>query len=401
MKKGIIVGAVILIILIIIGVWLYLFTYGKPQEGESVFARFGLGEETTDPASLDTRDDDAPLPSDPEAPFRALRQLTTKPVSGATFTGTGILYVEDGTGHLYHLNLKTDTATLVSGTTILGAYDATFSAGGAYVAITSYQNQKKETVVGTVSLEGGNGTLSGKLLPEGATEISIDSAKRLVYYFLPNKDGGTGFAYHLDKETNTELFRVPLGHVRVLWGSPTYLYTTPTPTERGFLYKVEKNDLSFVTNGAPALSALKYENGIVITSLFNSKPTSEVVGTGTPPSLPIPLIPEKCTVSPERKYDFVCALPNVLGTGTYPDMWYKGLVSYSDTLWGVQIKDRTLTVLSDMQSESGREVDVAKIGTDGTGLRVYLINKNDNTLWMYSYPEVPEPPVDKDADNEK
>jgi hypothetical protein len=44
-------------------------------------------------------------------------------------------------------------------------------------------------------------------------------------------------------------------------------------------------------------------------------------------------------------------------------------------------------LVSDFTYASGRNIDIAQIGIDTEGERLYFINKNDNTLWMYTLPE--------------
>jgi hypothetical protein len=39
--------------------------------------------------------------------------------------------------------------------------------------------------------------------------------------------------------------------------------------------------------------------------------------------------------------------------------------------------------MSDLFAESGRQIDVLKIGIDPLDTYLYFINKNDNTLWIY------------------
>jgi hypothetical protein len=381
MKKTIFISIGGIIILLIVGVWAYLFMYGTPKSSDEVFARFGFGEEVPPPVIPEATTVDVSSETVVGAPQK-LKQLTTRAVAGATFTGTGILYVEQGTGHLYHINLTSGGETLISGTTIPQAREAVFSDGGAYVAITSAAGMGERTIVGEVTLENGSGTLEGVALPEGATEVAFSETLGTMYYLLKESGGSSGYSYNIEREVGTKLFSIPLRDVDVLWGSPLYVYTTPTAAQTGYVYKVVKGALQYVAPGGMGLSAFQYEGGVVVT-----KSNKEIVYTGAI-SLggdshlqPMPLLTEKCTTLGTST---ICAVPLYNPNPRYfPDEWYRGSVSFKDTLWKINLEEGSAFGLVDLLKESGREIDVVKIGADTKGERVWFVNKNDNTLWMF------------------
>ena len=150
----------------------------------------------------------------------------------------------------------------------------------------------------------------------------------------------------------------------------------------GYLYKVIKNDLHYVTKGGRGLSSFATHDGVMVTRSTDTLVKSflitlddEIVGQ------PLPYIPEKCVSGETFLY---CAIPKeTLNTQTFPDDWYMGDVSFNDSLWSVDTTNQKAKVLVDFTDTSGRAIDVLKIGADREGKRVYLINKNDNTLWLF------------------
>jgi hypothetical protein len=192
--------------------------------------------------------------------------------------------------------------------------------------------------------------------------------------------------YDLDvgasNKTSTLIFSIPLRDVRVHWGNPIYIATTPTASQVGYVYRLNKNNLEYVTAGAKGLMAIPYTGGLAITSLQNELLTTEVVG-GDAYSLALATFPEKCTIPQHETRSLFCATPVDLPLGEYPDDWYKGKVSFNDILWHFDIANFRSTVLSDFLLESGREIDVASIGTNDDGQYIYFVNKNDNTLWVF------------------
>jgi hypothetical protein len=90
MKKSLLITIGILTLLIVIGIWAYLFMYGAPKNADEVFARFGIGgNEEIIPVPLEDTRIDVTSESEPNVPKR-LRQLTTRPVAGAAFDLDGI-----------------------------------------------------------------------------------------------------------------------------------------------------------------------------------------------------------------------------------------------------------------------------------------------------------------------
>ena len=383
MKKFLIIFGVILL-LILGAVWTYVFVYGVPKSADEVFARFS----TTTPAPVfvggesdsvvDVADDEE---SDNGVQSR-LRQLTTRPTAGAGFIEGGIRYVERGTGHMYEIRLQGGEERLISNTTYPHTIRADFSVGGEYVILMSEQGVGMQSVLGKL-VGGSTGELEMTSLPDGATETGFAKAGDTLNFFVPNAGGGTAYAYSLNTGKTTELFRLPLTDVRIVWGLPTYVYTTPSAISTGYVYRVGKGgQLEYVTNGGKGLMAFPYASGTLVSTIVDTDIVTRVVGQRDLQLLK--MLPEKCTVGSIDKKTLFCASPLTLDTSkVYPDDWYKGTVGFSDTLLRVGLASSTVTVLSLLEEESGRPIDVENIGANSVGSLIYLINKYDDTLWMY------------------
>lgn len=381
MKKTLLISIGILILCIVIAVWTYLFIYGTPKNSAEVFTRFGVGGETVVPTTNEGATVDVKSETN-SGSVQKLKQLTTRPVAGAGFTSSGIRYVEQGTGHIYEINLSTGSETIISGTTITQAFEAVFDGSAEYIAITSRTNDGARTVVGKLS-QASSTFESGIALPNNATEVAFGNSTGTLFYVLKDTDGLSGYSYTVDTKSGTPLFAIPLRDVRVLWGNPVYVYTTPTREQEGYVYTVIKNDLGYVATGGYGLTGISYPGGAVLTSLKNSKAESTFYKkNGTSFTSTIPLMREKCVFNSNTE-SLYCATPGSLTDGVFPDDWYKGVISYSDVLWSVDTTDGSAKLLSDLLSQSGRQIDIAHIGTDTEGKNIYFINKNDNTLWIF------------------
>ncbi len=381
MKKNILILVGVLILLIVGGIWAYLFVFGTPKTTEDVFSNFGIGD-TPDPASFEAPQN---ILTDTELTTRALRQITTRPVAGAIFTQNGIRYVERGTGHVYAISLHDSSESLISGTTIPRVVDAVFSSQGNKIALTTEteSSDQEEIIVGTLDVADA-GSFAGKKLPAGAREVSWNESGTEVRYLLKNQSGSAGYSYNIATGTSKTIFTAPLRDINVLWGTPTYIQTTPSSQAQGFLYEVSGNSLQYVMNGGNGLTAMRYSQG-VITSQLNAEYFTSLAHRGTTTvTLPTTLIPEKCVENTFTAGVLYCAIPTVqLTQNNFPDSWYMGTISFSDALWEVDTKNVISTPLVNLLIESGREIDVSQIGTDPEGKYIWFINKNDDTLWMY------------------
>jgi hypothetical protein len=379
MKKSIFITIGVLIIVLVVGIWAYLFTYGAPESSDEIFARFGAGrdvETTTLPENTSIDVSDTSVEGAPQA----LKQLTTRPVAGATFVGDSIHYVEQGTGHIYSVDLLSGSELLMSGTTLPGAREAFFSDDGLSVAITLEDAGVMKTLVGTLE-EGGQFT--GVSLPDNARNIAFSNATGTIQYTISDEVQTVGYSYNTQREVGTQVFAIPLRDIRVLWGNPTYVYTVPSATQTGYIYRIVKNNLLFVTEGAPGLSSFQTPSGLIVTRNSDTKGvySSALTHDNKIQLQAMPLISEKCTSGETFLY---CAVPrSKLSSQTFPDDWFMGTVSFGDILWSIDSEASNAEFLVDFTEESGREMDVSHIGADKMGNRVFLINKNDNTLWLF------------------
>jgi hypothetical protein len=232
-------------------------------------------------------------------------------------------------------------------------------------------------------LGGGGEGFSGNALPLGAREVAFTDASGTLSYYLPRQGGGTAYAYNVLSKKSVELFTTPLKDVRIVWGKNTYLYTTPSAFVIGYGYAVQNGTLEYLTQGTKGLSLIAYSGGVIVTKTTEGGLSSEDITRG----LPIPvvgLIPEKCVASQNEKGVLFCgATTSFDNRQKYPDDWYKGVTTFSDVLFKVNAPSSTVQILSNLEEESGRSIDIAFLGVQLESSLLYFINKNDNTLWAF------------------
>ncbi len=385
MNKTILIIGGIILILLVIGVWVYLFLFGTPEKASDIFANFGKGGNGGEIVEPMTPQNTNPTSTDTPAAPKKLRQLTTRPVAGAAFTTDAVRFMERGTGHLYDVPLAGGTEILVTGTTIPKVVDATFSESGSRVALSREENGTHALSVGTITKTNeGNGTLDSINLPQGAKDVAFTTTGEEVRYLQVTSAGSSGHSYNIAKKTDSTLFSLPLRDIEMIWGDDAvYAYTTPSGSTRGYVYKIEGGVPTYVTSGQYGLMGVQWADGIALTYLENNTLTSYQSSQIGQRKQAITMFPEKCIGSLSNTLYMYCAAPVGALNNNYPDSWYKGTVSFADSLWEVDLGFQEAEILSNFTTESGRDIDVEKIGISSDGTKLYLINKNDHSLWLY------------------
>ena len=386
-KTYLIIGGCTLIVLLL-AVWVYLLIYGTPKPVENFFTDFSFsGNSTTEGA----------VPFIPEVTdsqvdvgdVSPLRQLTTKAVIGfgeqnSNDTGS-VVYAEAGTGHVYAINLKTGTETRLSNITIPNAQLAKFSADGIYVAIRS--GYGTQNTIELLKLNGENNATK-ETLTQKMVDFTFNQKNELLYTEYTN-DGLVGRTLTIESKTTKNLFTVPFQSATIVWdttgGTNHYAYPKASARLTGYLYSIQNGVLSREQASGKGLVALSNANYYVYSITTGNRPISYVYNrsTGEKNSLPILIQPGKCTFDKNNIDRMYCGFEKDTPQYEFPDSWYKGLTSFSDKIYDIDIKRGLATQLSSPEDKVGRPLDIADINNNSTGKMLYFINKNDNTLWMY------------------
>ncbi len=391
MKQQIFIIAGALIVLILILVWVYLLFFGTPKSAQDVFSEFGLNGEVDNSIVEAPVEIEEVSTSPTERP--KLRQLTTKLVAGFREVKNNniplVYFVEKGTGHLYSINPRDGEEVRLSGTTIPNTYKAAISSEGNFMAVSSFTNSKNQPlVVGEIS------TSSGALeLVEGfkqnVRDFSISDSNELLYAMTVNS-GLSGYAYDLETAKSKELFKLPFIEATIQWSKlgslgSQYLYPKPSYALEGSLFEAKNNKVSRLPVDGFGFSALANDDIIIYSSTEGEKAISTIFNreTGVGEKLNTLVMPEKCFL-PDSGYDLVCANESVQVPFEFPDVWYSGEFSFKDSLYLISSKELlSAELMVDTLTTSGRELDITNLQTGVNKTEIYFTNKNDDSLWIY------------------
>ena len=372
---------------LIFSLWLYLLLFGTPRTVDEVVGDFGFDNVTATPITV--------IPDTATGEGRqinlssgTLYQLTTKPVAGFDFIDTGtstqILYAERGTGHIYQINIDNGEEARLLQKTFVAINRAYFAEDGSAAILIGESN------IGTIAyLEELDPSRTPHEFPETAENIAFVPGRE-VRYTISNLNGTVGYAYDLDTTETTELFGIPLSDVSVIWNTEeTLIYNRTAPTFTGSLYRVSGDTLSkagssgiaysaFARSDFPSQQVETYahpQSGNLVSQIRNLSSTEEI-------SLGATALSEKCAFDSQSTTVLWCASPLELISPQAQSAWYKGLVSFTDFLWKIDLVTGTATETDNLLLTSGREIDVIDMVTNADSAFLLFKNKNDDTLWL-------------------
>ena len=388
-----------LLVVALLAVWVYLLFFRTAPEQDDRFANLDLGPEN-DPALATSTPEAATSTEDrPRVALGdGLQQLTTTPVAGFREVARGsssaplLFYVDAGTGHIHTIDMETGERTRRSNLTIPDITQVNFSPDGTYVAGLVGEQREKRLFVAALA------TSSEQIDPTYVTDLVLDFAimdtERLLYTTRTNS-GTDVKSVSLADLTSEDLFSTVLRDVTIAWGQSAtathYFYPKPSRWLEGSLYAVRNGVTERVPARGLGLTAVAFDTGVAFNHYDQDEreyiPQILRSATATRPvQAPVVALPEKCTASRQQPTVYWCGHESVARERALPDVWYRGEVSFSDTLWRVNARLRSAVPLVDLETESGRPLDVTALApaADETGL--YFIDKNDRTLWHYDIP---------------
>ena len=403
------------LILIVIGLFVWAVVISRQSGGEVTVTEsfrelvsFGDGktelfpERGTDEFDIEPSGTDSILDDD-NTTLPRLRQVTNFPVAGATIIKndkeeTLIRFIARENGHIFDVPMDSTTQNRISNTTILQIWDTRWlSEGDAFIArfldedgskIESFYaeiNQEQVTST-TTALEG---SLSGSFLQSDIKELTLSDEDK-IFYLISSGDGSTGIISNADGDKKVQVFDSPLSGWNIQWqgGNKIALTTKASSGTLGYLYfldsKTEKLEkilsaitglTTLVNEDATRVLFTQNESNKLRLSVLNIK-KSEVT------DLPIWTLSEKCVWSELDENIIYCGVPNTVAQASDLDLWYQGIVSFSDSVWMIDIETQTADIISNPSDMTGVSIDIIKPILSADENYLIFTNKKDSTLWQ-------------------
>lgn len=379
MNKKVFLIIVAVVMLILAFAWIYLLFFGKPDSAGEIFANLGFGD-VTDTATV--IDDPTMIDQEPVVAIDTsdLQQLTTRPVVGYGVNNTIARYMEEGTGHIYEIDLRNGTETRITNTTIPRVTSAIFNSAIDTVVFTIHEDQGTTNTIGVITSDT-EAALETTTLPLNSSNVAFVDAKTLTYTLTG--ENTTFYTYDLVKKTTSTLATVPFWSVETIVSEGEVFFMNRfAPNLQGAL---------FSTTPFTALTLAQFGlNGFVTSDfiIYNTQRDGAFVSVASNRSntnttnLSLAPLKEKCAV-----YDASTLYCGAGGPGSLTPLdlksWYQGTLRMNDYLWLLNLSTGDGQLLILLEATTGRQIDLVQPQFDAARENLLFINKNDNTLWRY------------------
>lgn len=322
-----------------------------------------------------------------------LRKISSLPVSGAGTTdikaGTIVRYIEKATGHIYEVELFSPKQTRISNTTIPLSYEAVWG-NKATSFVVRYLNEEVGSVdTYLMTLKAGTTTESSLSIMQLQANIdNVSTSGDSFFYLRKNINGSNGLISTFDGKKIKEIWNSPIKNLLVQYVNKNIVALNTKPLENipGYLYFVDTSNGNIKKVIGNILGLTSLVNGDATYVLYLSQgeePLMYSYNTKANSSSPMSpeTFPEKCVWSVKDKTILYCAVPKDGIRSKNITSWYMGQSTYSDDIWKFDIKNKTGEILSDINKESGEEIDVIKPILSDNEQYLIFVNKKDNSLW--------------------
>lgn len=322
-----------------------------------------------------------------------LFQISNQAISGFNFLDANRLYfIERNTGHMYINQISLDDRSRLSNTAAPGIYKIWWNTGNDPLLIVERVAERLSTRFFSGVLEEDGDVRKLAFSPIGEVLYNPTQYQNRLFYITDTVSGqysllSNSFSFN---EPEVLIEEIPVKEFSI---TPTkagvFLTTKPSYTADGALFRVtEAGELNKILKGSNGFQAKinqngdklivsQYENQILKTYLYNIESGEKISLTNT-------YLPDKCTSSQESTL-FYCAGSVNPETTTYPNDWYKGLISHNDNIWQIDTETGTETSLTGWTTNNG--LDVYQLRLDTTEDFLVFINKKDLSLWSFDLRE--------------
>lgn len=315
-------------------------------------------------------------------------KITFKEVAVAS--STLILFVDRATGHVYKKTAFVGKGpTQVANTTIPGVHDAYFFNGGSEVLLRSLRSGDNAIISIKAKLPPLSSLVTLPLkgiqtLPENIISVAVDSKGEDISYLIKTSTGST--LYTLSDGATRKVRDYDLSELYLLYkGSTLVVAQKPSAFEKTYLFSSDEKNIYGGRTGQKILFSQKEDRSYLSSFWSNiglTLFTSTLSNTNTH-TYAIKTLVDKCVSSKTGNY-FFCSVPNVIPIIPFglPDDWYKGLLTFNDSLYVVDTVRFGENRLARLEDETGEEFDLIKPVVSTSDTYLAFSNKKNGSLWL-------------------
>ncbi len=331
-----------------------------------------------------------------------LRRISSEPISGFTVldnkkTGkTDIRYILRANGNIYETYSDSLELKRLSITTIPKVYESQWLPSGNNLIIRYLKNDNESIETFSVKINPATTTLNefeggvdGNHLIEKITTLAINPAGDKIFYLVNNLSGSVGVISKPDGLNKKVIFESPLVEWLSTWPKEEIvtLNTKASYKIPGYLYflNTKTGDFSKVIGNLPGLTS---KTNSAVTEVLYSDSIRDIprlylynIKSKEAKLLSWNTFAEKCIWGRENSKIIYCAVPNTIPNGQYPDDWYQGLVSFSDSIWMLDTETGASSLVLDTEKTTGDKLDIVEMQISQKDDILLFMNKTDLNFW--------------------
>lgn len=307
-------------------------------------------------------------------------------------------YIERGLGHIYETSLTTFSETRIVNETRPRIAEAFFG------------NNSKSVAVRYIEEEYGTEMIESRILALG-TATSSSGFYKTEETILPNsipfmavaEDGADKFFYLASGVDTSSGTLVTSKGVKTGVFSSTFtewipqfphqnlvtLTTRPSGNVPGYLFFLDTTTkaLTRILDGVNGLTTNTNRNGKLVAYSETRERVPELfvydVVKKETRGLFKQTLPEKCAWSTKEVHIIYCAVPQNISPAVYPDQWYRGTVSFSDSLWKIDTTTSFAEKILTPSEYRVADLDIINPVLSSDDTYILFINKKTGTPWVY------------------
>ncbi len=331
-----------------------------------------------------------------------LIQIYKSPSSGSVFSvnknGQNILkFVDRAVGNIYEYSPESQTGegVRITNTTIPKIQETVWSNSGNDLVLRYLENDTDNISSFSGKIISGSSTpteLTGLFLPSNIKQLVINPTGNRLFGLVDKSDrsGSLGFISNLDGSGRRTIFDSPISYFNISWPKEdTVAFTTkPNYREPGmlFFFNTQNYSMNKVLGNILGLSTVvnKNINMLAYSYIENSSFYLDVydIVNKTGSGYKITTLADKCVWGNTNTKVLYCAIPKTIPSGNYPDVWYQGLVSFSDDIWRIDMETGIINQIYEIGSNETVDIDAYELKTSLDDKYLVFTNKTDLSLWL-------------------
>jgi hypothetical protein len=297
---------------------------------------------------------------------------------------TEIRYVDRQSGNIYAYRAQSHSLTRLSNKTLPGIQEASWLPDGSTAFVRFLTQTSGAEIANTYALPfDGNG---GYFLQQNLAQAMVIGSSSL-FTLAAGTDNSIGNIARADGTSPQAIFTSPLTSLVAHPAGSSIIASTKAAAEiDGYAFTLAGGRFTPIIGPFRGLTVLPSPSGRQILYSYADSASFHMfvldLSSGTVTALPLATLAEKCVWTADETAVY-CGIPSSM-TGTLPDDWYQGAVSFSDHIWRLDLSSRLATLVLDPATTGNVSIDAVNLTVDPASHVLVFRNKKDSSLWAYS-----------------